>query len=100
MTTGSGLNRKLEAEGYAREISRKVQALRKKSGLVKADKIKLGIFVEENLKKLIESQMNFLKERVNAVELKMISIKDSKEYREVSEEKIKGKIIKIMFNRI
>ena len=33
----------LEAEGYSREVSRKIQGLRKKSGLIKEDKIILNI---------------------------------------------------------
>ena len=43
------LTAELKSEGFAREISRKVQSSRKKAGLVKTDKIKLGISVNENL---------------------------------------------------
>ncbi|MEE9525862.1 MAG: isoleucine--tRNA ligase [Candidatus Woesearchaeota archaeon] len=43
------MNDELEAEGYSREIMRRVQALRKKSGLEKQDKITLSIKVEEGL---------------------------------------------------
>ena len=59
------LTPELEAEGYAREISRKIQALRKKAGLVKSDKIKLEIISDINF----TPQQDFIKERVNAEEL-------------------------------
>jgi len=49
------ISKELEGEGYAREISRKVQAARKKAGFVKNDKIKLGIVVDEELLKLLEN---------------------------------------------
>lgn len=56
----------LEAEGYAREMSRHIQAFRKKLGLNKEQKVKTYIFVEENLKKILENQKNFVKERTNS----------------------------------
>jgi len=54
----------LEAEGFAREISRKVQAARKSIGLVKEDKISLEISseFEDKLKKFEK----FIKKRVGA----------------------------------
>jgi len=44
------MNPELEAEGYAREMTRQVQAFRKKLGLIKTDKIKLFIVADEDLK--------------------------------------------------
>ncbi|PJE81822.1 isoleucine--tRNA ligase [Candidatus Pacearchaeota archaeon CG10_big_fil_rev_8_21_14_0_10_32_42] len=58
----------LEAEGYAREISRKVQAFRKKIGLNKNDKIKLTLIIEKNFEEILESQKKFIKERTNSKE--------------------------------
>ncbi|MCW8966457.1 MAG: class I tRNA ligase family protein, partial [Candidatus Pacearchaeota archaeon] len=60
------LTPELESEGYAREISRHVQAFRKQLGLQKKDKIELFLFLDESLKKIIESQEAFIKERTNA----------------------------------
>jgi len=90
------LTPELEAEGYAREISRKVQAARKNNGLVKTDKINLGVVMDDELMKMIGSQLDFIKERVNAEEL----VLEEKDYKHVSEDKIKGKEIKIMFEKI
>ena len=57
----------LEAEGFARELSRKVQAGRKKAGLVKEDNIKLTI--SENFKDVLGTFVELVKERVGADEI-------------------------------
>ncbi|MEK6847953.1 MAG: DUF5915 domain-containing protein, partial [Nanoarchaeota archaeon] len=56
----------LEAEGYAREISRQVQDFRKKLGLQKKDIIELHIITDKDFKKTLESQKNFIKDRTNS----------------------------------
>ena len=85
----------LEAEGYAREISRKIQASRKKAGLVKTDKIKLSLDVGD-LKNLLEGQLDFIRERVNALEIEF----EGKNYEYKFEERIKDKEIKISFEKV
>lgn len=89
----------LEAEGYAREISRKVQAARKNAGFVKSDVIKLGIIIDESISKLIEKHKEFIKERVNAKNIEIGKVKES-DYKNKVEDKIKGKAIKILFNKV
>jgi len=61
----------LEAEGYARELSRQIQDFRKKLGLRKKDVIELHIITEESFKKILESQKNFLKERTNSKKIEI-----------------------------
>ena len=86
----------LEAEGFAREISRKVQAARKNAGLVKSDEIELEISSEFNEK--LESQLSFIGERVGA---KSISLeKSDKKFNHSEEGKIKGKTFSIQLNKI
>jgi len=92
------LTPELEAEGYAREISRKVQASRKKAGLVKSDRIKLGLKVSNELKGLVESWVDFIKERVNADEL-LVSSGVDRRYKFEFEEKIKGKDVGVLFSK-
>ena len=58
----------LEAEGFARNIARAVQALRKKQGLVKNDKISLKIFAGADLVLRLDEFREFLSERTNAKE--------------------------------
>ncbi len=62
----------LEAEGYARELSRKVQAFRKKLGLNKDDKIELILVCDEKLQKILVNQKGFLSERTNSKKLKFL----------------------------
>jgi len=63
----------LEAEGYAREMSRKVQAFRKKLGLEKKDKINLIIFTDDKFKKVLEKQKKFIQNRTNSKKLNLVT---------------------------
>jgi isoleucyl-tRNA synthetase len=63
----------LEAEGYAREMSRQVQSYRKKLELEKKDKIELFIFVDEKFKNILESQKNLIKQRTNSKKLEIVT---------------------------
>ncbi|MEN9625921.1 MAG: hypothetical protein RL557_249 [archaeon] len=89
----------LEAEGFAREIARKIQAARKKSGLVKTDKIKLALVVDKDLGKLLETQKQFIMERTNSKEI-LFEKALEKNYAEKIEEVIKEKKIKILFGKV
>lgn len=73
------LTPELEAEGYAREVSRHVQAFRKKLGLQKSDKIELSIFIDDGFRNIIEPQKNFIKDRTNAREFKLENVTTDKE---------------------
>ena len=83
----------LEAEGYAREISRHVQSFRKKIGLKKEDKIGLVLFVDNELKNMLKNQEKFIKERTNSKKLEISeSASNSKEkFKNTSDFKIKNK---------
>ena len=66
------LTPELESEGYAREVSRKVQAFRKKLGLNKEDKIKLSLVLEDDLKQILSSQHSLLKDRTGSLSLEIL----------------------------
>lgn len=86
----------LEAEGFAREISRKIQAARKEAGLIKLNEIELEISSEFDDK--LKSQLDFIKERVGA---KSISFgKSDKKFNHSEEGKIKDKFFSVRFNKI
>lgn len=90
------LTPELEAEGFARELTRSIQSERKKAGLVKEDLIELVI--ESELNPIFEKQKQFIKERVNA---KTILFKETgNDYSYSSEGKIKDKKVLIKFNKI
>ncbi|MDD5699859.1 MAG: isoleucine--tRNA ligase [Candidatus Nanoarchaeia archaeon] len=63
----------LEAEGYAREISRAIQAFRKKLGLNRNDRVKTHIITDEKFKKILETQKSFIKDRTNSDELEVVT---------------------------
>ncbi|MCK4647308.1 isoleucine--tRNA ligase [Candidatus Pacearchaeota archaeon] len=63
----------LEAEGYAREMSRKVQAFRKKLCLQKKDKVETYIIVDEEFQKILEKQKKFIKNRTNSKKLEIVT---------------------------
>jgi len=96
------LTPELEAEGYAREISRKVQALRKIAGLVKEDKIELLIALPNELLKLIEAynQQEMIKERTNAKKIELVLEKNKKKYSAEIEDNIKDSKIWIGLNKL
>jgi isoleucyl-tRNA synthetase len=93
----------LEAEGYARELSRKVQSLRKKGGLTKKDKITLQIKLENSLMSQLSKykQFDFIKERVNAKNVTATVLETNDRTSQHKEEfKIKDKIFKIFINKV
>ena len=67
----------LEAEGFTRELARKIQEYSKKAGLKKQDKIDLAIYSDDKLSKLIQSNLDFLKERINASKIILANKKSS-----------------------
>jgi isoleucyl-tRNA synthetase len=89
----------LEAEGYAREISRKVQDARKKAGLIRTDKISLALVVNEEFAKIINKQIDMIKQRTNSSKI-IIGEANEKDYSNKSEEKIKEKNLGILLIKI
>jgi isoleucyl-tRNA synthetase len=88
------LTPELEQEGFAREISRRIQAARKKAGLNKGDKISLAIESEISLDK----QKEFIKERTDSEKI-TINNTDGK-YDNTEEFEVKGKKFKILFTKL
>ncbi|MGE0792933.1 MAG: isoleucine--tRNA ligase [Candidatus Woesearchaeota archaeon] len=85
----------LLAEGYSREVTRRIQNLRKNEGLEKIDEIKL--FVDCSDKKLLENIMNFetdIKNKVGAKEI-ILNCENSKDTF-----KVKDVEFKINFEKI
>jgi isoleucyl-tRNA synthetase len=92
------MTRELEGEGYAREISRKIQAERKKAGLVKTDRIRLIIAVDKELLGMLKKQNKFIKERVNASEIEMVE-KPRKTFKYSADFRIREKRGKVTFEK-
>lgn len=84
----------LEAEGYAREFSRNVQALRKKAGLQKGQLIDLNVACTPQMQKFLGGNIHFLLERTNS---KKIDFVDVKSIPENTKFKIKDEEISVKF---
>jgi isoleucyl-tRNA synthetase len=85
------LNYELESEGYAREISRQIQAFRKKLGLVKKNKIELFIKTEDKeFQKILEDKKEFIKDRTNSKKLNFVTT-DKETFKNKEDFKIKDK---------
>ncbi|MBI1935782.1 isoleucine--tRNA ligase, partial [Candidatus Woesearchaeota archaeon] len=86
-----GLTEELEAEGFAREIMRRVQALRKKAGLQKADSISLFIKTDEELKDMLKQWTLLIKEKVGASQFRISEMDPGRKHQFISAEKVRGK---------
>lgn len=87
----------LEAEGFAREITRNIQAARKKANLVKEDLIELEIIFEHKLAKNI---IKFVEEEAKRIGAKKISFEKTNNKFDYSEEsKIKDFVCNISFSK-
>jgi isoleucyl-tRNA synthetase len=66
------LTPELEAEGFSREIARRVQSERKNRGMEKVDYIELKLLVDSELKELLEPHLEFIKERTGSKSLSVV----------------------------
>ncbi len=82
----------LEKEGYLREILRRIQSLRKREGLQIKDRIKLNIESSYDLSE-------YKKEIINKVGAVNVTF-SNKGYKNLIEEKIRGKIFKISIQKL
>jgi len=92
----------LEAEGYAREIARRVQDARKKAGMQKHQKINLLLLADKNLKNALKKHEKTLTERTNSEKLEIKDIVEKKSelgrYKHSMEAEIRNKKIIFGFN--
>ena len=89
----------LEAEGFARELMRRVQDSRKTGGLEKLDRIDLYIHADEYIAEMVSSWKDQIAVKVGAVKIEISSEAPSKDYTEKSSAKIKGKDVVVYFNK-
>ena len=94
------INEQLEAEGFAREIMRRIQALRKKAGLQKKDNISLFLKVDDELNEMLNDWKLAIKDKVGASAMKISSLEPSREHRWKSKEKVKDKEFEIYFEAV
>jgi isoleucyl-tRNA synthetase len=90
------LTPELEAEGFVRELTRKIQQARKEAGLSKEDLIELELNSELN--SIFQEQKNQIKEKVNAK--KIIFKQTNNEYDYSREDKIKNSNLVIKLRKL
>ncbi|MBT4541305.1 isoleucine--tRNA ligase [Candidatus Woesearchaeota archaeon] len=88
----------LDSEGYAREIMRRIQTLRKNAGLQKNDDIKLCVFISTELLEIIEKYEDEIKDKCGVKEFYIGE--EKKEFKDVLETKIKGKDIWLSLEKV
>ncbi|MEO9532525.1 MAG: isoleucine--tRNA ligase [Crocinitomicaceae bacterium] len=71
------ISEELKSEGIARELINRIQNFRKDSGLEVMDKIKLTFDANEEVKKAIENNADYIKAEVLALDITFDSLSDS-----------------------
>ena len=94
------LDEELEAEGFAREIMRRIQSLRKDNGLQKSDSISLFIRTDEDLAEVLAKHEKTIADKVGASILKISEATPAKKHAVTSKEQIKGKEFEIFFDKV
>jgi isoleucyl-tRNA synthetase len=90
----------LLAEGYAREIMRRIQNQRKKAGLQRRDIIDLCIVVEKDLEEMLKPWMPEIAQRTGAKRIDICGKLECKMQGHSSMESVKGKEVGICFEKI
>ncbi|MEM4259367.1 MAG: isoleucine--tRNA ligase [Candidatus Pacearchaeota archaeon] len=85
----------LEAEGFAREFARKIQAERKNAGLKKGELISMKVSCDKKLAEMLNKNIHFLLERTNS---RKIDFVDEKLQGKTIEFDIKDKKISAIFS--
>ncbi|MBT5022973.1 isoleucine--tRNA ligase [Candidatus Woesearchaeota archaeon] len=98
--TDTTRNEELDGEGYARELMRRVQVLRKEAGLQKQDRITLFVKVATDLKNNIEKWKDQIKDKVGAEALTISDQDAAKDHKNKKEVKVKDYVMQIMFDKI
>jgi isoleucyl-tRNA synthetase len=92
-------NEQLEAEGFAREIMRHVQSLRKEAGLDKRDQISLVIQADKAFLGMLQPWEDAIREKVGAKTLKLTDQPLARKHAHSSEQKVKDKKFSIHFDK-
>ncbi len=90
----------LETEGFAREIMRNIQQLRKTANLQKRDTITLLIKTTPTMKPLLEKFKDDIAQKVGAARLDLIINLPSKTYSQNAEFQVKNETFTIFFEKI
>jgi len=88
----------LEAEGYARELMRNAQGLRKEAGLEKQDRIILHVMAGKEMEKMLGKFKSDIKEKVGAEKMEISTV--AGKGKNSSEFKVKKESFKVWFDKV
>ena len=94
------LDAELEAEGFSRELTRRIQSLRKKSGLQKTDNIDLYVHAGKELVNMFKKHSVMIAGKVGAPDLKISELAPGKNFEHKDQFKVRGKEMSIFFNKV
>lgn len=89
----------LDAEGYSREVMRRIQELRKEAGMQKADKALVYVQTDSGSVKMLEQWRQRMEEKCGAT-VKLGSTDPVKKHAYVAEEKVKDRTFKIFADKL
>ncbi|MBT3406600.1 isoleucine--tRNA ligase [Candidatus Woesearchaeota archaeon] len=91
-------NKELDSEGFSRELTRRIQMMRKNSGLSKENTIELFVKVDAEMSDMLAPWTDQVKDKVGAESI-ILGVEDLPDCETKSEEKVKGKIFNVAFNK-
>lgn len=94
------LTPELEAEGYARELTRRIQIMRKEVGLERRDKITLFIRTDTRLKDMLDRFHDLIRDKVNATICRISTLAPSKSHRFNKKARIKEFSFEAFFDKV
>ncbi len=89
----------LDAEGFAREIMRSIQALRKEAGLDKRDQINVSVHADKEFLAMIQPWETAIKDKVGAKTIKLSDQPPVRKHAHASEEQVKDRKYSIFFDK-
>jgi isoleucyl-tRNA synthetase len=90
----------LEAEGFSRELMRRVQSLRKKSGMEKKDNIILVVKADEELVEYFKKWQKQIEEKCGSDKTKISTDNPARKIANYSKEKVKGREFEIWLEKV
>lgn len=94
------VDEELEAEGFARELMRRVQALRKAAGLQKKDRITLFVKTDVELAKILNVFHETIKEKVGAEHMTISELNPNKKHEFTSREKVRDRKFELFLEKV
>ena len=94
------IDHELEMEGFARELMRRVQALRKKAGLQKQDSITLFVKTDTEMQKSLQKFNDQIQEKVGAKHITISEKDPANQHSHTSIEKVKDREFSLYLDKV